>query len=63
MQNTKILAVALALTGLGFLGAGTAFADDRQAPVAPTPATGTAILADDDWDDWYDDDWDDRWDD
>ncbi len=66
MQNAKILTIALALTGLGFLGAGTAFADEKQAvPIATTPASGTTILADDDddWDDWHDDDWDDRWDD
>ncbi|MGW0162283.1 hypothetical protein ACWDUN_23500 [Mycobacterium sp. NPDC003323] len=58
MPNTKFLVVALALTGLGFLGAGTAFADE---PVTPVPATTsqTTVLADDDWDDWYDDDWDD----
>lgn len=65
MQNPKILTVALALTGLGFLGAGTAFADEVSMPV-PAATSGTTILADDDddWDDdWHDDDWDDRWDD
>ena len=69
MQNAKILTVALALTGLGFLGAGTAFADEVSMPV-PAATSGTTILADDDddWDDWddddwHDDDWDDRWDD
>lgn len=68
MQNAKILTVALALTGLGFLGAGTAFAGEVSMPV-PTATSGATILADDDddWDDWHDDwhddDWDDRWDD
>lgn len=63
MQNAKLFTIALALAGLGFLGAGTAFADEAATPVPAVPATGTTILADDDWDDWYDDDWDDRWDD
>jgi hypothetical protein len=65
MQNAKILTLALALAGLGFLGAGTAFAEEHTVPVGTTPASGATILADDDddWDDWHDDDWDDRWDD
>lgn len=61
MQSWKVLTIALALIGLGFLGAGTAFADE---PATPATATTTTVLADDDWDDWHDDDdWGDRWDD
>ena len=64
MQTAKLLTIALALTGLGFLGAGTAFADEAPTPV-PVTTSGTTFLADDDddWDDWHDDDRDDRWDD
>ncbi|MGU3498259.1 hypothetical protein [Mycobacterium sp. C31M] len=59
MQNPKLLVVALALAGMGFVGAGAAFAESP----APLTTIGTTVLADNDWDDWYDDDWDDRWDD
>jgi len=40
MQNAKILTLALALAGLGFLGAGTAFAEEHTVPVATTGEWG-----------------------
>ena len=52
----KVLTVGLALTGLGFIGAGTALANGT-----PQPASSVTTVADDDWDDWGD--WDDWYDD
>lgn len=57
----KVLTVGLALTGLGFVGTGAAFADATQP--APITTANTTMALDDD-DDWYGhDDWDDDWDD
>lgn len=67
MQNWKILTIALALTGLGVVGAGAAFAESTPPASSLNTTSSHTVLADDDWDDWYDDDhdddWDDRWDD
>ncbi|MHC9296152.1 hypothetical protein ACRCUN_27115 [Mycobacterium sp. LTG2003] len=58
----KVMTVGLALTGLGLVGAGTAFADST--PPAPVTAVNATLAFDDD-DDWGDDDWygHDDWDD